>query len=283
LDQANCQLCGTANAVSPWFIKENGGTTYPIVRCTICKSAFVWPRPDSLQISALYSAPVAQSNGKASGIYVPSAEADAKRLFQRFSTSIAQGLLLDIGAGEGLASAEAVRRGFKVRACEPRRDAAQRFAQRMGFDPDPTFFDSNYAQKNSSNFDVAILSHVLEHISDPDVFVQNIRTILKPGGSLIVAVPLFGSILTLLMGKKDFYITPPTHLNYFSLAGLTGLLNCNGFQVVASYTSPKVNMERYKSSLGPIRYAVNSGGYLVLKASEIFHRSVVLNVCAKRN
>ncbi len=138
-------------------------------------------------------------------------------------------------------------------------------------------------RKTVSIFDVALLSHVLEHISDPNLFVQNIRTILKPGGSLIVAVPLFGSILTRFMGKKDFFITPPTHLNYFSLAGLTGLLKRHGFQVVASYTSPKVNMERYKSSLGPVRHAVNIGGYLVLKGSEICHRSVVLNVCAKRN
>ena len=60
----------------------------------------------------------------------------------------------------------------------------------MGFEPDPTFFDFDYAQKNSSNFDAALLSHVLEHIPDPDLFLKNIRTILRPGGSLIVAVPL---------------------------------------------------------------------------------------------
>lgn len=277
-----CVFCGTTNVVTPWFIKDIGSTVYPIVRCAKCKSAFAWPRPDERIISALYSAPMTRANGKSKGIYLPSAEADAKRLFQKFSSSISQGLLLDIGAGEGFASAEAVRRGFKVRACEPNRDVAQRFAQRVGFDPDPTFFDFNYAQRNSSNFDVSILSHVLEHIPDPGSFVQNIRTILKPGGSLIVSVPLLGSILTSLMGEKDFYITPPTHLNYFSLDGLKGLLNRHGFQVVASYTSSKVNMARYKSSLGPVRYAVNFSGYLVLRASEIFDRSVVLNVCARR-
>ncbi len=282
LDHTYCLLCGAANAVSPWFIKENSGTAYPIVRCKRCKSAFVWPRPDHNIISALYSAPVTLADRKSSGTYLPSAEADAKRLFQEFNSSIARGSLLDIGAGEGFASAEAARRGFRVRACEPSSYAAERFARKMGFNPDPTFFDIDYAQKNISSFDVALLSHVLEHIPDPDSFVKNIRTVLKPGGSLIVAVPLFGSILTLLMGKKDFFVTPPTHLNYFSFAGLTGLLNRHGFQVIASFTSPKVNMERYKSSLGPLRYPVNLGGYLILKASETFHRSVVLNVCAKR-
>ena len=282
MDQSNCPLCGVANAASPWFTKNNAGAAYPIARCRACKSAFVWPRPDSRVISALYASPANQINGKANGVYVPSAEADAKRFFDRFSSTMARGALLDIGAGEGFASVEAVRRGFKVRACEPSPHAARIFAEKMGFEPDSSFFDADYARKSRSSFDAALLSHVLEHIPDPNSFVENIRTILKPGGSLIVAVPLFGSILTLLMGKRDFFVTPPVHLTYFSLAGLTGLLHRNGFQVAASFTSPKVNMERYKTILGPMRYAVNMGGYMVLRASEIFHRSVVLNVCAKR-
>jgi SAM-dependent methyltransferase len=282
MDQPNCLLCGAVASGRPWFIKTTAGTEYPIVRCAACKSAFVWPRPESQVISALYTSQVVQPNEKADGIYLPSAETDARRLFRRFSSSIAQGSLLDIGAGEGVASAEAVRRGFTVRACEPSPQGARLFAQRLGFEPDRTFFDVDYAEKNRGNFDVALLSHVLEHTPDPNSFVQNICTVLKPGGSVIVAVPLFGSILTSFMGKKDFFVTPPVHLTYFSLAGLAGLLNRNGFEVVASYTSSKVNMERYKTTLGPMRYAVNITGYLVLRASEMFHRSVVLNVCAKR-
>jgi SAM-dependent methyltransferase len=282
MDQANCLLCGAVASARPWFIKTTTAAEYPIVRCAVCRSAFVWPRPDSGVIAALYASEVAQPNGKAKGVYLPSAEADARRLFRTFSSSITHGWLLDIGAGEGVASAEAVRRGFKVRACEPSPRGAKLFAQRLGFEPDRTFFDIDYAEKNCGNFNVALLSHVLEHIPDPDLFVRNICTILKPGGAVVIAVPLFGSILTLLMGKNDFFVTPPVHLTYFSLDGLAGLLSRNGFEVVASYTSPKVNMERYRSSLGPMRYAVNIGAYLALGVSEMFHRSVVLNVCATR-
>jgi hypothetical protein len=69
-------------------------------------------------------------------------------------------------------------------------------------------------------------------------------------------------------------------LNYFSLPGITALLKRNGFEVKASYTSSKVNLERYKSRLGPGRYAINTAGYLAMRLSEVFQRSIVLNVCA---
>ena len=108
--------------------------------------------------------------------------------------------------------------------------------------------------------DAALLSHVLEHILDLDKFVKDMRIVLKPGSSLIIAVPHFGSILTTLMGRRDFFLTPPEHLNYFSLPGITALLKRNGFSVKACFTSSKVNLERYTNRLGPASYAVNAAG-----------------------
>jgi SAM-dependent methyltransferase len=277
-----CMICKSNNSVDPWFEKEARGSSYPIVRCSACQSAYVWPRPKLSDILAIYSSLVEVSGANESGIYWPNAEEDARRIFSNFGPHIkAAGAILDIGAGEGVASAEAVRRGFKVRACEPSPHACRAFAQRMGFEPDPTFFSEEYAEENRGLFDAALLSHVLEHILDIEKFVQDMRLVLKPGGSLIIAVPHFGSILTAVMGKKDFFITPPIHLNYFSLPGMTALLKRNGFSVEASFTSSKVNVERYKARLGPGRYAINTAGYLAMRVSEAFKRSIVLNVCAK--
>ena len=101
-----------------------------------------------------------------------------------------------------MASVEAARCGFKLRACEPGPHARQEFAKRLGFEPDPTFFTGEYAEQNRGQFDAALLSHVLEHILDLDKFVQDMRIVLKPGSSLIIAVPHFGSILTTLMGRS---------------------------------------------------------------------------------
>jgi 2-polyprenyl-3-methyl-5-hydroxy-6-metoxy-1,4-benzoquinol methylase len=281
--QPSCLICKGENSVDTWFAKESRGKSYPIVRCNACHSAYTWPRPTAQEIEAIYSSLVEVSGANESGVYWPNAEEDARRIFKNFGPRIATGgKILDIGSGEGIASVEAVRRGFRVGACEPSPHACKEFARKLGFEPDPTFFSEEYAEQNRGLYDGALLSHVLEHILDPDKFVQDIGMVLKPGGSLIIAVPHFGSILTTLMGEQDFFITPPIHLNYFSLPGMTALLKRNGFVVDASYTSSKVNLERYRTRLGAGRYVINTAGYLAMRASEAFGRSIVLNVCATR-
>lgn len=279
---SRCMLCNSVSSVNLWFAKQTAGAEYPIVRCAACKSAYVWPRPNGDTIQRIYSSQTYHPDKEDGGVYWPSGETDAKELFRRFDSHLVRGRLLDIGAGDGVASAEAVFRGFDVSACEPSFRARKRFVERLGFEPDPTFFNAEYSEVNRDKFDVALLSHVLEHILEPIPFLQNIRMVLKPGGVLLIAVPHFGSVLTAVMGKKDFFITPPVHLTYFSHAGLAELLHGSGFKVVAMYTSSKVNMNRYKARLGWARHAINASGYCVLKVSELFQRSVVLNLCAKR-
>ncbi|MCX5704435.1 MAG: class I SAM-dependent methyltransferase [Candidatus Omnitrophica bacterium] len=43
----------------------------------------------------------------------------------------------------------------------------------------------------SAQFDVAVVSHVLEHLDDPQKVVEEAKRVLKPGGVLIVGVPIY--------------------------------------------------------------------------------------------
>jgi len=280
MDLPRCLLCDR-NTVRFWFLRRTEGHDYSIVRCGSCRSAYVWPRPQESTVRELYANTAYNPTHHTQGLYWPSAESDAKRLFRSFGQFMRGQVLLDVGAGAGIASAEAICRGFIVRACEPSPQCRREFAERNGFEPESNFFDSDFSERNRHEVDVILLSHVLEHLPDPDQLMSDAGKVLHPGGTMIVSVPLFGSVLTAVMGKRDFFITPPEHLTYFSHAGLGRLLERHGYVVESMYTSSKVNMLRYRNLLGPACYPVNLAAYCALRLSELAQRSVVLNVCAR--
>ena len=78
------------------------------------------------------------------------------------------------------------------------------FFERNGFEPEPNFFDGEYAQKNRNEVDAVLLSHVLEHLPNPEQVLYNVGLVLRPGGVVIIAVPLFGSVLTAVMERGTF-------------------------------------------------------------------------------
>jgi SAM-dependent methyltransferase len=276
-----CQLCDE-DTIRPWFVRTVSTQEYPIVRCSYCKSAYVWPRPQAGAVQDIYSDSGYNPAHSTEGMYKPTAQQDVAQLFASFGHFIAGKALIDIGAGTGIASEEAIRRGFAVRACEPSPQCRKEYLNRNGFEPEAAFFDAAYCKENPAAFDAVLLSHVLEHIADPEQALNNARKVLRSGGVAIIAVPLFGSILTSVMGRRDFFLTPPEHLTYFSCAGLAKLLERTGYQIEASYTSSKVNMLRYRSRFGAGSYAINMAVYGLLRVSELFKRSIVLNVCARR-
>lgn len=278
-----CIFCNTEQAARLWSIKQNAGREYRIFKCAICRGGFVWPRPQREEIDAIYESEAGKPTQESKGIYRPTAETDARRLFLEFGPHIRVGTLLDVGAGEGHASFAAKQRGFTVLACEPNPQARALFAEKLGTEPDPSFFGDQYIQQLNTKMDVAISSHVLEHIVDPLRFLQDLYSVVAPGGVVVISVPLFGSIVTAVLGERDPFVSPPVHLNYFSLAALRKLLARARFTTVGSYTSSKVNLERYRSRLGALRHAVNLPTWGLLRASELLHRSVVLNVCARRS
>lgn len=72
--------------------------------------------------------------------------------------------------------------------------------------------------------DLVICTHVLEHVSDINNSMQNIKKFLKPDGYLYVEVPKEFS--KHFDGEYNFY----EHINLFTETGLTNLLSKHGFE-----------------------------------------------------
>lgn len=87
-------------------------------------------------------------------------------------------------------------------------------------------------------YDAVVLSHVLEHLVDPQRLLSRIKGVLAPGGVVVVALPnvLFYPVrLRALFGRFDYTsdgIMDATHLRFYTFESGLDLLRENGFEVV---------------------------------------------------
>ena len=139
------------------------------------------------------------------------------------------GRLLDIGTAAGAFVAAAAARGWQAEGCEPNRWMAEWGAQHYGIRIRPgTVFDGGYDQ---GNFDVVTLWDVIEHTLDPRAMLDHCRTLLRPGGTLVVNYPDIGSWIARVLGRRWLFLTS-VHLYYFTPDTMSRMLETTGFEVV---------------------------------------------------
>ena len=103
------------------------------------------------------------------------------------SLSANKGKILDIGAGTGDFLAFVKQNGWQTIGSEPSQKARE-IAIKKGVD-----FVNEISELDNQSFDVITMWHVLEHVPDLEKQVQELKRLLKPNGTLIVAVPNFKS------------------------------------------------------------------------------------------
>ncbi len=79
--------------------------------------------------------------------------------------------------------------------------------------------------------DLVTLLHVLEHVPDPRGTLAAVRRVLRPGGTLLLALPMSGGLEAALFGSAWYHLDLPRHLWGFTPHALTRLLEESGFAV----------------------------------------------------
>jgi len=98
-----------------------------------------------------------------------------------------KGKLLDIGAGTGDFLLTAKNNGWETIGVEPS-ERAKNIAKQKGI----SFVEEIGSLENNS-LDVITMWHVLEHVPNLEFQIQELKRLLKPTGTLIVAVPNYKS------------------------------------------------------------------------------------------
>jgi len=191
---------------------------------------------------------------------------------------------LDVGCGYGLFAREASDRGFEVTALDLAANKRTVAREIMGFEPVAcSFEDFNCAP---SSFSAVLMSQVLEHVSDVNLWIDKLHTILVKNGIVAIALPNYRNIFRFMLREKSPYITPPEHLNFFSSRSLTGLLEKHGFKVEEvqwiSRIPRRILRKRLPRPLIPLFPVVSLVSRFSLSTFDAMHLGLMINVYGRK-
>lgn len=90
------------------------------------------------------------------------------------------------------------------------------------------------AYEAQTNFDLVMFHHSLEHVARPSADLLKARRLLKPGGSLIIRIPVISWAFE-VYGGQWAGLDPPRHLTIPTVLGLQRLLGRTGFVLTDGY------------------------------------------------
>ena len=211
----SCNICNSTGFNGYLNFKDK-----KVVICKNCKTFRTFPYPDANYSEHEFYCEHYLENEK---LY---------RGFARGMVGIAQryknkGRLLDIGCSVGFVLDESKKIGFEGEGLELNKKAVD-IARSKGFEVKCCDLDKAGYQEN--NFDVVVLNHILEHIVEPNIFLQEIKRIFKREGILIIGVPNHASLVAGIYRTRWYGWGLPEHIWHFDKKSLAGLLERNGFK-----------------------------------------------------
>lgn len=255
--------CCFSEAIYPALSAKDytvSGETFEIWHCDDCTARFTQKVPDAASIGPYYQSAdyVSHSDtqkGLVNRLYhiVRNRTLNSKKDLIRRITGQSTGVLLDVGAGTGAFSHTMQAAGWDVTALEPDETARKNALNKYGLtlqSPETLY------QLEAARFDVVTMWHVLEHVHDLHGYLSSFHRIIKPGGTLVIAVPNYTSRDAKAYGECWAAYDVPRHLYHFSPKSMELLGKSNHFQLSEMkpmwFDSFYVSMlsEQYRSGSG---------------------------------
>jgi 2-polyprenyl-3-methyl-5-hydroxy-6-metoxy-1,4-benzoquinol methylase len=231
----NCPVCEKQNFKE--FLKGKDhfltGEEFTIAECIDCGFRFTNPRPDEKEILRYYDSPDYIAHDAGNRTLIQTVYTTIRKISLRNKYSIVKNhssgkAILDIGCGTGEFLNYCRKKNFTTTGIEPNEKARNFSEKEFGLS---IFGETGLYNFSPATFDVITMWHVLEHVHKLNERLQRIYQLLKPGGTLIIAVPDSDSWDA---GKyKKFWAAYdlPRHLYHFTQDSLKKLVNKNGFSL----------------------------------------------------
>ncbi len=232
---AASSLCPACNAAARSLYYRD--KQWHLFTCAACGLIYLDPMPGPDMLAALYY----NAYDDAQTGYFAKPDAKLRRSLTRLHIirryiKTGSGNFLDVGCSGGFMVEAARRAGFTAWGIEPDRVsldyARKHFPDNQYFHGLIADFDPRDASGGPIRFDVVYCSEVIEHVPQPQDFLNKIYQRLLPGGLLYLTTPDISHWRRPRKLADWDGFCPPSHVLYFNPKSLFALVQRCGFELV---------------------------------------------------
>jgi 2-polyprenyl-3-methyl-5-hydroxy-6-metoxy-1,4-benzoquinol methylase len=212
-------------------------------RCTAasCGLQFALPQLDKDELARAYTKHYYPLNGNGSDpIYENTPEEILRQTFGEARARLgplAGKNLLDFGCGIGRLCQIAREHGVHTTGIEPDASARQFAANTIGMRVYATIKELRAAE-SGARFEIITMWDVIEHLREPWKELEELSTLIQPGGWLLLSTMNVGSLRTFLERERWINLVNPTHFYYFTSRSLRFVLERAGFCGISEWRFP---------------------------------------------
>lgn len=256
VDIKNCPSCGKSNfstylKTKDFFFTQEG---FSLSKCKKCQLVFTNPVPNNL--SKYYDTPDylshnTRDNGLMGILYSFLRKINIKNKYNLIKHYSGKGSILDIGCGTGELLNYFNKNNWAVKGVEPNQTARKFAKQKYCID---IHGEESINSFKPESFDVISMWHVLEHVPDLHTRLIQISKLIKPEGTIFIALPNLDSPDSIKYGKFWSALDVPRHLYHFTQLSFEKLINKHNMVLV--HAEP-MKLDSYYVSLLSEKYIKN--------------------------
>ena len=235
LESVSCYNCGFDSFSSEFYVEG-----FRHIRCAKCGMVYVNPRLKSNIIESTYGEEDYSTFQYRTKI-LPAIDFRRNVLGVRKYNQIQKyfekpGKVLDVGCGAGEVLSIFKEKGWDCRGIEFNEFAADYAREKFGLD---ILQKSIYDFDTENQYDCVMMWGVLEHFIEPKKLLAKVKSLLAPGGLLLIEVPSADSFLVRFMENKGKdnklspkrILIPDGHIMLFSHVSLNDMLESCGLKI----------------------------------------------------
>ncbi|MDH4262016.1 MAG: class I SAM-dependent methyltransferase [Spirochaetia bacterium] len=251
-----CAICQSNLHFKFSKLSEDASKSFNIYKCKNCKNWQIYPVPDPLELHKLYELDYFSKRTKR-GYDNYAGEAVKKSVistlvknltdldFYSWEKNLNDKSSLEIGAAAGHCVGYLQERGWEacgIDISKSMTDAARKNKIQMIHGD---FLTYNF---KNTKFDLISLWATLEHLPDPNQYIEKISKLLKPDGHLYLTTTNTG-FWAKIYRKKWRYLNVPEHIYYFNKKSLVYLFNQSNLKIHHAFTYGSGFTSKYNMSI----------------------------------